>query len=68
LSQVKLRELLRSPIALLILLPLLPLVLLAALVEGEIRNEEVWEIYEDKETGALKVVVHRRIKRGGASS
>lgn len=63
-SQVKLRELLRNPVALLVLLPLLPLLLLAALVGGEIRNEEVWEIYEDKETGALKVVVHRHIKRG----
>jgi hypothetical protein len=60
-------ELLRNPLVLLILLPflplILPLVLLTSLPGSETRNEEVWEIYEDKRTGAIKVVVHRHVRR-----
>jgi hypothetical protein len=60
----KVLELLRIPVLLLIYLPFLPLIILSAVLTAETRNEEVWEIYEDKETGALKVVVHRHVKRG----
>jgi hypothetical protein len=59
----KVLELLRNPILLLIYLPFLPLIVLSAVLTTETRNEEVWEIYEDKETGAVKVVVHRHVKR-----
>jgi hypothetical protein len=62
---VRLQELLRNPLTVLLLLPFLPLVvLLATLGGGDTWNEEVWEVYEDRETGALKVVVHRHVRRG----
>jgi hypothetical protein len=62
---VRLQELLRNPLAVLLLLPFLPLVvLLSVLGGGDTWNEEVWEVYEDRETGALRVVVHRHVRRG----
>jgi hypothetical protein len=62
---VRLQELLRNPLTVLLLLPFLPLVVLLSILGGDDTwNEEVWEVYEDRETGALKVVVHRHVRRG----
>jgi hypothetical protein len=68
---MRLHEILSNPIAVIVYLPILPFIVMSELfsmfsvgtIPGEIMNEEIWEIYEDEETGAIKVVVHRHVRR-----
>jgi hypothetical protein len=69
---MRLHEILSNPIAVIVYLPILPFIVISELfnmfslgaMPSETMNEEIWEIYEDEETGAIKVVVHRHVRRG----
>jgi len=56
-----------NPLAVILLLPVLPLVLpllvLASLAQSETVNLEEWVIEED-ESGRIHITVHRHVRRG----
>jgi len=61
-----LREVLSNPVAVLVLLPFLPLVVVALALQsllgrGETTNVEEWEVWE--ENGKMIIRVHRHVRR-----
>jgi hypothetical protein len=60
---VRIEEIFGNPIALIILLPFLPFIILASILSAETRNVEEWSVREDPETGEIRIVVHRHVRR-----
>jgi hypothetical protein len=63
---IDIREIFRNPAMLILCLPFLPFILIASMMQPvplQTKNVEEWVIYEDPETGEIRIRVYRDVKR-----